>query len=121
MAAYTSARHTLHQGRDVCFVLRVPVKPLHVPKDRVPTKSPASRCTPWGKALEGAGALIRGARCLIDFMINRCRPFIFATASWPMLAVAGQRPQAPLLGSQIVPQPWILRPGFRHAASVQAA
>lgn len=86
-----------------------------------------------GKALGSAGALICGARCLIDFMINRCRPFIFATAPSPLLAAAGQEalailrdepwrreelaghvsafcaemarrlPQVPLSGSQIVP------------------
>lgn len=42
-----------------------------------------------GKALGGSGALICGAKCLIDFMINRCRPFIFATAPSPLMAVAG--------------------------------
>lgn len=42
-----------------------------------------------GKALGGSGALVCGAKCLIDFMINRCRPFIFATAPSPLMAVAG--------------------------------
>jgi len=86
-----------------------------------------------GKALGGSGALICGARCLVDFMINRCRPFIFATAPSPLMAAAGQEalailddepwrrealqahvatfgtemarrlPQVPLSGSQIVP------------------
>lgn len=86
-----------------------------------------------GKALGGSGALICGARVLIDFLINRCRPFIFATAPSPLMAVAGlealsilqdepwrqaalqdhvalfhaemahRLPQVPLSGSQIVP------------------
>lgn len=43
-----------------------------------------------GKALGGSGALICGARCLIDFLVNRCRPFIFATAPSPLMAAAGQ-------------------------------
>lgn len=42
-----------------------------------------------GKALGGSGALVCGARCLIDFLVNRCRPFIFATAPSPLMAVAG--------------------------------
>ena len=42
-----------------------------------------------GKALGGSGALICGARVLIDFLVNRCRPFIFATAPSPLMAAAG--------------------------------
>lgn len=42
-----------------------------------------------GKALGGSGALICGPRCLIDFMVNRSRPFIFATAPSPLMAAAG--------------------------------
>lgn len=42
-----------------------------------------------GKSLGGSGALICGARCLTDFMVNRSRPFIFATAPSPLTAVAG--------------------------------
>jgi 8-amino-7-oxononanoate synthase len=86
-----------------------------------------------GKALGGSGAVICGARVLIDFLVNRCRPFVFATAPSPLMAVAGQEalailqdepwrqvalqervalfgaqmarrlPQVPLSGSQIVP------------------
>lgn len=41
-----------------------------------------------GKALGSAGALVTAARPLCDFMINRCRPFIFATAPSPLTAVA---------------------------------
>jgi 8-amino-7-oxononanoate synthase len=41
-----------------------------------------------GKALGGSGALVSGPRLLCDFLINRCRPFIFATAPSPLMAVA---------------------------------
>lgn len=41
-----------------------------------------------GKALGGSGALVSGPRVLCDFLINRCRPFIFATAPSPLMAVA---------------------------------
>lgn len=43
-----------------------------------------------GKALGGSGALICGARPLIEFLINRCRPFIFATAPSPLMAAVGR-------------------------------
>lgn len=86
-----------------------------------------------GKAMGGSGALICASKVLVDFLINRCRPFIFATAPSPLMAVAGQEalailqdepwrqatlaghvaafhdqiarrlPQVPLSGSQIVP------------------
>jgi 8-amino-7-oxononanoate synthase len=41
-----------------------------------------------GKALGAAGALVTSTRVLRDFMINRCRPFIFSTAPSPLMAVA---------------------------------
>ncbi len=41
-----------------------------------------------GKALGAAGALVTATRVLRDFMINRCRPFIFSTAPSPLMAVA---------------------------------
>ena len=41
-----------------------------------------------GKALGGCGALVSGSRVLCDFLINRCRPFIYATAPSPLMAVA---------------------------------
>jgi 8-amino-7-oxononanoate synthase len=41
-----------------------------------------------GKALGVAGALVTAPRVLHEFMINRCRPFIFATAPSPLTAVA---------------------------------
>jgi 8-amino-7-oxononanoate synthase len=43
-----------------------------------------------GKALGAAGALVTMTRVLRDFMVNRCRPFIFATAPSPLIAVAVQ-------------------------------
>src|ERR1700722_20622594 len=41
-----------------------------------------------GKALGAAGALVTTTRVLRDFMVNRCRPFIFSTAPSPLMAVA---------------------------------
>ncbi|MCP3417769.1 8-amino-7-oxononanoate synthase [Bradyrhizobium brasilense] len=41
-----------------------------------------------GKALGAAGALVTASTVLRDFMVNRCRPFIFATAPSPLVAVA---------------------------------
>ncbi|MDO5704150.1 MAG: 8-amino-7-oxononanoate synthase [Paracoccus sp. (in: a-proteobacteria)] len=43
-----------------------------------------------GKALGGSGALICAPRVLTDFLVNRCRPFIFATAPSPLMAAAGR-------------------------------
>ena len=43
-----------------------------------------------GKALGAAGALVTTARVLRDFMVNRCRPFIFSTAPSPLMAIAVQ-------------------------------
>ncbi|MGY8678580.1 8-amino-7-oxononanoate synthase [Bradyrhizobium sp. UFLA05-153] len=41
-----------------------------------------------GKALGAAGALVTASGVLRDFLVNRCRPFIFATAPSPLMAVA---------------------------------
>ncbi|MET4358444.1 8-amino-7-oxononanoate synthase [Bradyrhizobium sp. RT9b] len=41
-----------------------------------------------GKALGAAGALVTASGVLREFMVNRCRPFIFATAPSPLMAVA---------------------------------
>jgi 8-amino-7-oxononanoate synthase len=41
-----------------------------------------------GKALGGAGALLSLPRILRDFLVNRCRGFIFSTAPSPLMAVA---------------------------------
>jgi 8-amino-7-oxononanoate synthase len=43
-----------------------------------------------GKALGGSGAIVSGPRVLCDFLINRCRPFIYATAPSPLMAVAAR-------------------------------
>ncbi len=39
-----------------------------------------------GKALGVIGALVTGPKVLMDFMINRSRPFIYATAPSPLMA-----------------------------------
>ena len=41
-----------------------------------------------GKALGVAGALICGHATVIDYLINKARPFIFSTAPSPLMAVA---------------------------------
>ena len=43
-----------------------------------------------GKALGVAGALVTGPGVFRDFLVNRCRPFIYATAPTPLTAVAVQ-------------------------------
>jgi 8-amino-7-oxononanoate synthase len=43
-----------------------------------------------GKALGAAGALVTMTKLLRDFIVNRCRPFIFSTAPSPLMAVAVQ-------------------------------
>ncbi|MGY3130983.1 8-amino-7-oxononanoate synthase [Bradyrhizobium sp. USDA 4501] len=43
-----------------------------------------------GKALGTEGALVTASGVLRDFMVNRCRPFIFATAPSPLMAVAAR-------------------------------
>lgn len=43
-----------------------------------------------GKALGAAGALVTTTKVLRDFVVNRCRPFIFSTAPSPLMAVAVQ-------------------------------
>jgi 8-amino-7-oxononanoate synthase len=39
-----------------------------------------------GKALGVMGALVLGPQVLADFLVNRCRPFIYATAPSPLVA-----------------------------------
>lgn len=41
-----------------------------------------------GKALGCQGAIVTGPRVLIEFLVNRARPFIFSTAPSPLLAAA---------------------------------
>ncbi|MER9127590.1 8-amino-7-oxononanoate synthase [Mesorhizobium sp. M0959] len=43
-----------------------------------------------GKALGASGALVTGPRTLCDYLVNRCRPFIYATAPSPLMAVAAR-------------------------------
>jgi len=48
----------------------------------------SSCCTPAARRLAVSGALVSGPRVLCDFLINRCRPFIYATAPSPLMAAA---------------------------------
>jgi 8-amino-7-oxononanoate synthase len=41
-----------------------------------------------GKALGSAGALVSGSHVICDFLVNRARPFIYATAPSPLLAAS---------------------------------
>nr|WP_278116371.1 8-amino-7-oxononanoate synthase [Mesorhizobium sp. WSM4875]WIE94768.1 8-amino-7-oxononanoate synthase [Mesorhizobium sp. WSM4875] len=41
-----------------------------------------------GKALGASGALVMAPAVLCDYLINRCRPFIYSTAPSPLMAVA---------------------------------
>lgn len=41
-----------------------------------------------GKALGASGALVTASAALCDYLVNRCRPFIYATAPSPLMAVA---------------------------------
>ncbi|MDE0310318.1 MAG: 8-amino-7-oxononanoate synthase [Acidiferrobacterales bacterium] len=41
-----------------------------------------------GKALGAAGALVCASSEIIDFLVNRCRPFIYSTAPPPIIAIA---------------------------------
>ncbi|CDX35974.1 8-amino-7-oxononanoate synthase [Mesorhizobium sp. SOD10] len=43
-----------------------------------------------GKALGASGALVTGPRTLCDYLVNRCRPFIYSTAPSPLMAVAAR-------------------------------
>ncbi|RWN48709.1 8-amino-7-oxononanoate synthase [Mesorhizobium sp.] len=49
-----------------------------------------------GKALGASGALVTGPRTLCDYLVNRCRPFICATAPSPLMAVAARQALAML-------------------------
>lgn len=50
------------------------------------------------KALGASGALVTGPRTLCDYLVNRCRPFIYATAPSPLMAVAAREALAILSG-----------------------
>lgn len=43
-----------------------------------------------GKSLGAAGALVTASTVLRDFLINRCRPVIFATAPSPLMAITAR-------------------------------
>jgi 8-amino-7-oxononanoate synthase len=44
-----------------------------------------------GKALGAAGALVAGPRLVVDYLINRARPFLYSTAQPPVVAAAVRR------------------------------
>lgn len=44
-----------------------------------------------GKALGAVGALVCAPRVVRDFLVNRCRPFIYATAPSPLIAAVVRR------------------------------
>ncbi|BCM17755.1 8-amino-7-oxononanoate synthase [Mesorhizobium sp. J8] len=50
-----------------------------------------------GKALGASGALVTGPRTLCDYLVNRSRPFIYATAPSPLMAVAAREALAVLV------------------------
>jgi len=41
-----------------------------------------------GKAVGLAGAFVAGPRVLVEYLVNRCRPFVFTTAAPPLLLLA---------------------------------
>jgi len=43
-----------------------------------------------GKALGASGALVTGPGLLCNYLVNRCRPFIYSTAPSPLMAVAAR-------------------------------
>ncbi|ESW63618.1 8-amino-7-oxononanoate synthase [Mesorhizobium sp. M0924] len=49
-----------------------------------------------GKALGASGGLVTGPRALCEYLINRCRPFIYATAPSPLMAVVAREALAML-------------------------
>lgn len=49
-----------------------------------------------GKALGASGALVTAPRTLCEYLVNRCRPFIYATAPSPLMAVAAREALAML-------------------------
>ena len=62
-----------------------------------------------GKAIGAAGGYIAGSRVLIDFLINKARPFIFSTAPPPAVAAAaaaGIRLIASAEGARRLEQLW---------------
>ena len=56
--------------------------------------------TTFGKALGTFGAAVAGPRTLIDYLVNRARPFIFTTALPPLICAATTRALELLQGPQ---------------------
>ncbi len=44
-----------------------------------------------GKALGAAGALVTGPRLVVDYLVNRARPFLYSTAQPPVVVAAVRR------------------------------
>ncbi len=44
-----------------------------------------------GKALAVSGALVCGSQLVVDYLVNKARPFIYSTAPPPMIAAAAKR------------------------------
>ena len=60
-------------------------------RPRAPTSRAAttsSCCTPAARRSAASGALVAAPAVLRDFLVNRCRPFIYATAPSPLMAAA---------------------------------
>lgn len=72
-----------------------------------------------GKALGVEGALLCGPRVLIDFLVNRGRPFIFSTAPSPLIAHAVRH--AIRLSAAADDRRAALRAQFEHANAQLAA
>lgn len=69
-----------------------------------------------GKGLGGFGAYVVGSRCLREYLINRCRSFIYTTALPPMmLAVACEALAV------IQEEPWIRERLWSNVAYMQGA
>jgi len=77
-----------------------------------------------GKALGSAGGFIAGSRCLVDYLINRARSFVFSTAPPPAVAAAAtaalrlvRSPEGAARRQQL----WERVAGFRAALAKPAA
>jgi 8-amino-7-oxononanoate synthase len=69
-----------------------------------------------GKALGAAGALVCGPQTVIDYLVNKARPFIYSTAPPPLLAAAVSRAL-----ELVDEEPWrrgVLQARLRFAADI---